>query len=292
MIEFRRFINLHGTARSVHDSLHRLFRVRVTRSHGGTFDEDVVYPHVAWTGRGGRSVVNIVLSGSQRVRCGDSRRWLGPGGVVGSRLDDTYSRELGDPLVLLTIDWEPGSLGTREPEDTVGSLSHGDMARLADLASAIEKATGEQLDVACAELLSALRAIGLPFDAHASREYSEAADIQAQPFASALSDTLSRLDERPTLVDLENALGMSRRGLHRKVTALTQRYGLNAIDWRSMLDRWRLSAAAFLLSSSTARTEHVARAVGYSHARVLCDSFRAAGLPRPLQLRAVVAEHA
>jgi AraC-like DNA-binding protein len=289
MITLRRSAAAAGAATMMHDAVHRLFRVRVIRNSGGIFDEDIFFRHVAWTGRGERAVVNIVLAGHERVRCGDSRRWLGPGGVIGSRLHETYVREVGDPFLhALVIDWEPGSLGTRAPEESVGLLSRGEVARLTALAGALEQAEGPHIAVACADIFATLRAIGLPFDAHAPLEYAATGDADAWPLARALSDAFCRLEARPTLVDLENSLHLSRRQIHRKLASLSQRYALNGTNWRSMLDRWRLYGAAYLMSSG-ARTVDVARAVGYSDTRVLCDAFRTAGLPPPLQLCAAIA---
>jgi AraC-like DNA-binding protein len=56
-----------------------------------------------------------------------------------------------------------------------------------------------------------------------------------------------------------------------------------------MRDRWRLTMSAVALSHPLARTEDVARAVGYGSSNALCQAFRIANLPSPGQVRARLA---
>jgi transcriptional regulator GlxA family with amidase domain len=63
---------------------------------------------------------------------------------------------------------------------------------------------------------------------------------------------------------------------------------LNGEDWRTLRDRWRLTAAAVLATHPRATTENVAAAVGYGSARAVCTALSRARLPSPGKMRQAV----
>lgn len=282
-----------GASLSCFDALHSRFRIRVYRSRRVTLDEDVLCPNLSWSGPGSRVRLDLLLSGHARVRDAATQRWLEPGTFsVGSRLSNMYTRTSGDPLVMILCDWELGSLGTRVPEGTTGKLAPAEAGRLLQLAGALERAEPWALGEATVCLAETLRVLGAPFDVWSAGDLAEPWDPQGHVMANGLGATLSRLEDKPMLVDLETALGLTRRQVNRLVTTFADRYGCNGSSWRPMLERWRTCCAATLSTAPGARTEEIAQAVGYSNATVLCRTFQLTGLPSPGAMPRAVAASA
>jgi hypothetical protein len=135
-----------------------------------------------------------------------------------------------------------------------------------------------------------LRAEGLPFDPVGASDLVESVDPLMPRLSAAMGDALSRLSGNPASVDLEDAFGASRSTIGRLVDAFLRRYRLNGRSWRPFRDRWRLVGGAVLMSAPGARTEEIARAVGFGSSNAFCHAFAQAGLPSPGRVRAVLHE--
>jgi hypothetical protein len=137
-------------------------------------------------------------------------------------------------------------------------------------------------------IFARLRSAGVPFDAWRAKDLIVPVPPTLQRVADALGRNLSRIGTQPGTAELERELGLSRRRIAQLVGELASRYGLNGTDWRTMRDRWRVLASLLAMSHPLARTEAVARAVGYGSANALCHAYREASLPSPSQVRAAL----
>lgn len=275
---------ISGARYEIHEALHTLFRVRVTRTAGVTLDEHLLYPATDWTGDGARPQAEITLEGRLRNTENGEVRWVEPGTfAIGGALDTLYARVEADSLIL-SVDWALGSLGARAPRGLpTGALSEAARRTLITHAHTI---IGGDLSVV-PSVLTTLSAAGLPLDPIAS-DLELSIEEEDRAVVAALSEAMSNLAASPMSVDLERTLQRSRRHVVEVVRRVASRFGLNGSDWRSLRDRFRLNAAAVLCTHAEARTDNVARAVGYGSSRALCHAFARAGLPAPSTMRAAV----
>jgi AraC-like DNA-binding protein len=285
------------------DFAHSDFRVRVERHRGVVLDESMVYPNVAWTGYGARPRLDLVLRGTVRVIENGVVQWLKPGDfTIGRALDSLYLRMQGDEILTLAVEWNLGTLSSSAPIGLPsGSLDVSDIAHLTaaaeqlldaralDPALALDRGAEGPTAGIIASILSRLRSVGVPFDRFRARDLVSAVSAASQRTASAIGRALSRINEKPSLPGIAAELGLSPRRVADVIAELTTRYGFNGHDWRAMRDRWRLTMSAVALSHPLARTEDVARAVGYGSSNALCQAFRIANLPSPGQVRARLA---
>ena len=290
-----------GVESRVDDFAHSDFRVRVERHRAVVIDETLLYPSVAWCGYGDRPRLDIVLRGAVRIAENGVVAWLAPGDfAIGRALGSLYTRVQGNEILTLSVEWNLGTLSTSAPTGFPrGSLDAGDIAHLTAAAEQLldvrapeplvgSTAEGPTAGI-IASILSRLRAVGLPFDRFRARDLVAAVSAASQRTALALGRALSRIDQKPSLPGIAAALGLSPRRVADLIAGLTTRYGLNGSDWRAMRDGWRLTMAAAALSHPLARTEDVARAVGYGSPNALCHAFRLASLPSPGHVRARLA---
>jgi hypothetical protein len=276
---------ISGARYEIHEALHTLFRVRVTRTVGVIVDEHLLYPAMEWTGDGARPQAEVTLEGKLRNTENGEVRWVPPGSfALGGALSSLYARVERDSLIL-SVDWALGSLGARIPRGLpTGNLSPGAHRALIEHANAI---TRGDLSVV-APLLDVLRAEGVPLDPVRAEDLHLEIDEEDRAVIAALTAAMCNLAASPMSVDLERTLGRSRRHVVDSVRRVTQRFGLNGSDWRSLRDRFRLNAAAVLCTHELARTETVARAVGYGSGRALCHALARAGLPTASAMRDAV----
>lgn len=105
-----------------------------------------------------------------------------------------------------------------------------------------------------------------------------------------IAPVVERLDLLPTLDQLSQDAGASRRTLIRATQAFIPFFGIRGRSWRAATHRLRLKAALLMLSAEHATVSEVAAAAGYGSVEALARAFRDAGLGSPsglqLQLRA------
>ena len=287
MLVLRRIAHepISGARYEIHEALHTQFRVRVTRTVGVILDEHLLYPATDWTGDGARPQVEVTLEGRLRNTENGEMRWVDPGSfALGGALASLYARVERDSLIL-SVDWALGSLGARIPRGLPsGELSATSHNELIDHAHALIGG-----DVAVVpRVLEVLRAEGVPLDPISAEDLHLSIDEEDRAVVAALTTAMTNLGASPMSVDLERTLGRSRRHVVDSVRRVAARFGLNGSDWRSLRDRFRLNAAAVLCTHEHARTEHVARAVGYGSARALCHALARAGLPTASAMREAV----
>lgn len=292
MLSFRRSFAMPeiGVMYTVHDFAHPNFRVRAEHGRGISADEALMFPAVAWSGYGDRPRLDIILRGDARDVENGVTRWLRSGEfTIGRALDSLYMRTQGEELLCLSVEWNLGSLGTTAPIGLpMGSLDAAAVEHLTtatlDLLANNEEVTGSPLSI-ISRVLARLRSVGVPFDAWRARDLVVPVPSTLQRVADAVGRNLSRLATKPGTANLEQDLGVSRRRVAELVSELAARYGLNGTDWRTMRDRWRLLSSLMAMSNPRARTEDVARAVGYSSANAFCHAYREANLPSPGMVR-------
>lgn len=113
----------------------------------------------------------------------------------------------------------------------------------------------------------------------AQKDASDAATM------SALTQVLRATAERPRVVDLVNALGLSERQVSRRLQKLLPAAGSPSSTFREAAHRWRLAVAAILLASRpTEKISVIATAAGFSGTAALDHCLRDAGLGSPLDL--------
>ncbi len=287
----RRAHDPHTDARcALHDFLHSRFRARLIETCDVTWDESLLHPAIGWSGDGARPQFLVPLRGRARVVEHGVTRWLKAGEfTLAFSLGSLSSRFDPDSLVL-AVDFSLGSLGTRSPPGlpggVLGARAH---SRLLELAEQLQ--AREEMDAMphVARLLDILRNEGLPLDKHGVADLREPIESYEHAVARALTSSLSNLHDNPMSVDLEKMLGLSRRRVVDLLARVSARFDINGQDWRTLRNRWRLISSMALASHPRARTEDVAKAVGYGSARAFCHAFLEAGLPSPGNVRHVVA---
>ncbi|MBX3234482.1 MAG: helix-turn-helix transcriptional regulator [Labilithrix sp.] len=298
MLLFRRSFAMPsiGAYYTLVDHAHSAFRVRIEHGRGVACDEAMMFPAVAWSGYGDRPRLDVVLRGRVRDVENGVVRWLTPGDyAIGRALDSLYMRIEGDEVLLLSIEYNLGSLGTSAPIGLpTGALASAAVADItADAEELLRVGRGPNQDAivagAIGRLFARLRAEGVPFDAWRARDLVVPVAPALQRVADALGSSLSNIGGAPGTRDLEQALGVSRRRVSQLVGELASRYGMNGMDWRTMRDRWRVGSSLLAMSNPRARTEDVAAAVGYQSANAFCHAYRQANLPSPGSVRTELA---
>src|SRR5262249_12047406 len=152
---------------------HPSFRIRIERTRNIVLDDAMTYPTVGWTGYGDRARLDVVLQGQVRDTENGVVRHLDPGDfAIGRALESLYARNAGDDYVCLAIEWDLGSLGTNTPIGLpTGRLAANDVASLRRAVDELRapEAPGSEVR-SMLEILSVLRAAGLPFDAWRARD--------------------------------------------------------------------------------------------------------------------------
>ncbi len=266
--------------------VHTGYRVHVIHNRGVICDDELFLPAITRVGRVSRPVLTVIVEGRARVRLPTGfERWLEAGDLVllPQKAVVAMRQEAAPAFRSIALEWDPGTFGTREPPSP-------DAARLDRRAAEEVVATADELEacrdvVRAAQLLASLTALlasrGAPFDPVATTDLVEPVPAAALHLSNVLDRVLSSLDGGPTLVDLDGALGLSPRQLNRVVSEFNRRYGFNSLGWRDTRNRRRLLVGASLMTAARARTELVARAMGYASPTSLCHAFAQANLPSP-----------
>lgn len=255
-------------------------------------DDQLVYSKVRWNGQGDeRAVLTIVLAGQQRVSVpGERDLWLGPGDFAVCReLASTYRRDQGEESHTLTIEWNPGFLGSTP----ASLLDHGRLGprELAALRAAEGAFVGAGYDATrasqgLAKLVAVVRAAGLPFESAITE--ADLVDPKCASYASlsrAMDACLSTSGALPMSVDLEAATGLSRWQVARQLHAMNAYLRLDGRAWRETRDHYRLMLALLLLSNPNVTSAAVAKTLGYGAPPALYHAFANVGLPAPGRVR-------
>lgn len=281
-----------GASYTLVDHAHPSFRVRIEHGRGVACDESMMFPAVAWSGYGDRPRLDVVLRGRVRDVENGIVRWLEPGHfAIGRALDSLYMRIEGEEVLLLSIEYNLGSLGTSAPiglpTGTLGSAAVDDLTE--DALALIRAVNEASIAGAIGRVFARLRAEGVPFDAWKARDLVTPVAPSLQRVADVVGAQLSNIGGAPGTRDLEESLGVTRRRVSQLIGELATRYGMNGMDWRTMRDRWRVMSSLLAMSHPKARTEAVASAVGYGSANAFCHAYRQAKLPSPGNVRAELA---
>lgn len=290
MLLFRRSFAMPsiGASYTLVDHAHPAFRVRIEHGRGVACDEAMMFPAVAWSGYGDRPRLDVVLRGRVRDVENGIVRWLEPGHfAIGRALDSLYMRIEGAEVLLLSIEYNLGSLGTSAPTGLpTGVLAAPAVEEITTGAWELLRAESEAAVAgAIGRVFARLRAEGVPFDAWQARDLVVPVPAALQRVADVVGAALSNIHRAPGTKDLELALGVSRRRVSSLIGDLASRYGMNGMDWRTMRDRWRVMSSLLAMSHPDARTEDVAAAVGYGSANAFCHAYRQASLPSPGSVR-------
>lgn len=286
MLAFRRVVRdpLPDTAREVHFLLHSALRAYVVRTRGVAVDKRLFAGTRLAAAPGSRALAQIVLSGRMRLADGTRERWLEAGDVSLQPHGFPDERWEGERFEVVVLEWTAPWASAPLPAWTTGAIDARDRERLARWAAIT---AGAELAPAggaahVASLLELVAALGVPIRRADAEALVEPVPASARAIAVALGATLSNLDRRPAMIDLEHALGHSARHLRRGLAAFDRYYTFpDGLSWRRLLHRWRLSVAATLMTAGGATTEQVAAVLGYGAARSLCLAMAQAGLPSP-----------
>ncbi len=272
--------------------VHPQYRVHVVDNSRVIADDALLKRAAARKGHLGRPVVTAVLAGRARIRAFGREQWLEPGdiGLVGNK-EEIEIRQEGETFRSIAFEWEPetsfgGSVSasfevTRLPR----LLPH--LTIYAERLLALNLSQHEAADHVHG-VLTLLAAEGLPVRAASPTALVASVSEQEVRLSEALDLALSNLSAQPMIVDLDRALGVSARQLTRLVSAFNARYGFNATNWQDTRTRRRLLIGAAFMACKGARTELVARRVGYSSPSAFCRALDVAGLPTPQQVSDVV----
>ncbi len=263
--------------------VHTGYRVHVIHNQRVVCDDDLFLPSMARIGRISRPVLTVIIAGRARIRAHGYERWLDAGDVVLLPVKAVSMRQEGSPFRSIAIEWDSGTLGaTAIATPETHRLDSVAFARISSLAETLETCTNAATaSLVLADIVSLLRAQGAPFTRAGAKDLVEPVADPVVRLGRALDVVLSRLAQAPALVDLDTALGLSVRHMNRVITQFNRRYGFNSLGWRDTRNRRRLLVGATMMTAPGARTELVARAMGYSSPTGFCHALGLAGLPSP-----------
>lgn len=264
--------------------VHTRYRVHVIDNRNVVCEDELFLPAMARVGHVSRPVLTVVLAGRARVRlAGCFERWLEAGDVTLLPTKSVAMRQEGSPFRSIAVEWEPGTLGgTVSSGVDCGRLDAIAFARVARTATELESCNEPlRASLLLAEVVALLRAFGGPFDPVRAGDLIEPVTAPVVRLSRALDAVLSSLERSPTMVDLDDVLELSARQINRAVAQFNERYGFNASGWRDTRNRRRLLVGATMMTAPGAKTELVARAMGYASPTSFCHAFDDAGLPSP-----------
>lgn len=180
---------------------------------------------------------------------------------------------------VLIVGWRTTGVGAPLAHDVRLAPSKAAVSRLRCLATLLadRDAPPASLDTAASEVVEALRAEGFPLVADAV----PAADAATRRLASAVESSLRSFASQPTSADLADALGVGEHHALRRANAWFRRFYFSVNGWREYLRVRRLDLGAFFMGRPDARTEDVARTLGFRSPTSFCHAFKAGGLPSP-----------
>ncbi len=223
------------------------------------------------------SFLVIVLEGRLFWDEGGRGRWLEPGDLACAADRRTVGmRREGASYRAITIEWQGGACAEVLRQRRVPA--HDSLVALRSLAARfVGEVEGAHVE---RETLAAL-AGWLPLRVVATGEQSELPSPQMVMLSRELDRVFSNLSCSPMMVDLEQALGLCSRQLHRLMALLHARFGIDAPGFREALHRRRVTVGASLLTAPDATCARVAQVLGYRSPSAMSRAFSEAGLPAP-----------
>ncbi len=271
--------------------LHSQYRIGIEVRRGVVRDWAMWPQHLQRGGLSNRSNLFVQLSGEIQVRSKGQERTLGLGECMVEHRSRSWGFRVERASATLIVEWAPGELG-REVRDPFSALtlpaSTLEACRRAAMELTHPGVTREEAARAIRTIFSSLRVQGAPLHDVDPARLVEPVDPTLAAISRALDRSLSLGEERPMLVDLEESLGISARHLRRRAGDYLATYQSNALGWRELTHRWRLSTGLALMSARNATTESVAGILGYSSPTAFCRAFAAAGLPSPGAIRSLI----
>lgn len=235
----------------------------------------------------GCSSIRFVLEGPLVAHVDGAPVDVREGELVASATHGTCrARSLEPGSDVLIVGWRNGGVGDPLARDVRLRLSTGAVACLRRFADALadRDAPTAILDAAASDVVGVLRAEGFPL----AREAVPAADAEARRLAAAMESSLSSFASQPTSLDLARALGVGEHHALRRANAWFRRFYFSVSGWREYLRVRRLDLGAFFMGHPGARTEDVARTLGFRSPTSFCHAFQTAGLPSPRAVQALL----
>ncbi|MCA9176756.1 MAG: helix-turn-helix transcriptional regulator [Planctomycetales bacterium] len=134
------------------------------------------------------------------------------------------------------------------------------------------------------EVLVALRAEGLPVTPP-TVDWAHPTALEDHAVAHAIERVAFPLSSRPMSVDLARELGVGEHHALRRANQYFRRFHLCARSWREYLRGQRVALGAFFMGRPEARTDRVARLLGFQSPTSFCHAFLAAGLASPREVQ-------
>jgi AraC-like DNA-binding protein len=229
----------------------------------------------------GCASIRFVLGGPLVASVGGKPTDVREGDLLGVATHGTSrARTLEPGSDVLFVGWRVGSsVGDAMPRDVHLGASPAAAASLRRLASLLadRDAPEPSLERAASDAIGALRAEGFPLGADAPL----AAQADARRLAMAMETSLGGFASQPTALDLSRALGVGEHHALRRANEWFRRFYFGVSGWREYLRRRRLDLGAFFMGRPDARTEDVARALGFRSPTSFCHAFHEARLPSP-----------
>jgi AraC-like DNA-binding protein len=264
--------------------VHSRYRVHVVVRRNVVCDDALFLRGFGRKGASGRPVLTALLGGRARIRAFDQERWLVPGDLTLVSHKSAIEMRQEPPYVAVAIEWDPGALGAPRPEGfSALRASAPTLDALRAFAGSLPDNRGDEAAAArgLAGVLMALRADGVPFAVEHPDELREPIPEQTRTLSRTLDELYSSITDRPMIVDLDGALGLSSRQVNRIVSAFNERFGFNAGGWRDTRNRWRLFLGVMLMTAPGASAEKISLAVGYSSTATFTRALSNAALPVP-----------
>lgn len=249
------------------------------RHRGGVFDETLV-PEAGTACAALRYVLHGRLfahaaHGGVELRAGDL--------LLSSMYGGAPVRSLTMDADTIQIVWRCGGpAGTALPHDARLRLSFDANARFLRLAESLSHGDRFSAIEASVDVLDVLRATGVPLDSIALR--ASEVTVDTRDTARAIERAFP-LSSHPTSLDLARALGICEPHALRRTNAHFRRYYRCVPSWREYLRNTRLYVGAFFMGRPGARTEDVARALGFRSPTSFCHAFEAGGLRSPQRVQ-------
>lgn len=264
--------------------------VFVERYHGAFYDEALVPEQSTHC-----SAIRFVLGGPLVAD--------GPARAVDLRLGDALVcpspgispfRSLSETTTVLNIGWRRGgalgpgiALETKfRPRSTTRGKLLALAASLRPAACTREQEQEQVAENAVRDALAALRAEGLPFPADDVIAEACARRTKESDVARVLSLATSSLSTQPSSVDAATMLDVGAYHSLRRIKNFLREFHLSSVSgWRDYLQTRRLQLGVAFMGRRDARTEEVARALGFRSPTSFCHAFRSAGLPSPREVQ-------
>lgn len=270
-----------------HNVYHSKFRVGVEIRRGVTRDW-ALWPESLRRGHESRrSSAIISLTDGLGIRSLGRERLLRRGECLLDLRKHCWGVREEDRAISLVVEWEPGHFGRSIDTsfETLRISPRGLEALQRAAATIAGTRSSIELRQAVRDVFAVLRSHGVPLHLPPESAFVEAVPEHEVVLARIIDRALSHRGDRVGMVDLEDLSGWSERSLRRHLRQYLRKYHFNALAWRELYRRWRLSTGLALMGAAKATTESVAEYLGYSSPTAFCRAFASAGLPSPGSIR-------